>query len=343
MWEAVVALLIGGVLFAGCVLVILPFAPALLWAAIISLTTWNLFQKLSKKLGDRKAVAASLIVGTFIVLLILPLIYFLIEFSTQIDVLHLKFNTLMAQGLPPLPNWLSELPLVGHRLDAWWSALANGDPEIKQRVRELLMGVLGVLVHAGKIAGQGFGVLLLSAIFVLFFYIGGARGLFLLEGALIRIGGTRATELLNIAARTIKSVVMGILGTAAVQGILAALGFALAGVPMSIALGVGTAVLSLVPMGPALLWIPAAFWLHHGGQDSWAIFIVLWGALVVGTADNFIKPLLIGKGTDLPLLLIMVGVLGGAMNFGLLGVFLGPTLLAVGFALLRDWVENRPR
>ena len=111
-------------------------------------------------------------------------------------------------------------------------------------------------------------------------------------------------------------------------------------VPMVVMLGLGTAILSLVPAGPALLWGPAAIWLYHQGNTGWAIFIVLWGALIVGTADNIVKPLLIGKGTDLPLLLIMIGVLGGAINFGLLGVFIGPTLLAVGFAVLRDWIQT---
>jgi predicted PurR-regulated permease PerM len=104
-------------------------------------------------------------------------------------------------------------------------------------------------------------------------------------------------------------------------------------------LGLITALLSVVPFGPALLWLPAAAWLYHDGELFWAGFIIAWGVLVVGMADNIIKPVLIGKGTDLPFLLIMLGVLGGAMSFGLLGVFIGPTLLAVGFAVLKSWVS----
>jgi predicted PurR-regulated permease PerM len=132
-------------------------------------------------------------------------------------------------------------------------------------------------------------------------------------------------------------VVYGVLGTAFVQAVLAGIGFWIAGVPSAPILAFITFFLSVVPMGPPLVWIPAALWLYHTGQVGWTIFLVVWGVAVVGMADNVIKPLLISKGTDMPLLWVMLGVLGGALAFGFLGVFIGPTLLAVAYALLRDW------
>ena len=341
LWEQAALLLAVGSLIGSCLFIIAPFVPTLLWAAIMSFTTWNIFQKLSKKLGGRDTLAASLLVGLMLVLIVLPLIYALIGFAAQVNEFYVEINAKIQNGLPPLPIWLSDMPLIGRRLETSWNALAAGDPVVKERVRELLLWASRMLLHAGKIAGQGFGVLLMSCILVLFFYIGGVRGRFWLEGALRNIGGQRAIELMNLAGRTIKSVVFGILGTAAAQGLLAVIGFAIAGVPMPIALGLATAILSLIPGGPAILWIPAAIWLHHNGATGWAVFITAWGAVVVGAADNILRPLLIGKGADLPLLLILIGVLGGAINFGLLGVFLGPTILAVGFAALRDWIETR--
>ncbi len=340
LWEKAAVLIAIGALLFGCILIIAPFATALLWAAIMSFTTWGVFVKLSKRLGDHHVIAALLLVGLMLVVIVLPLIYALLTFAAQLNTFYLHVTALMQNGIPDLPEWITRLPLIGHRLETSWNAFAAGDPEIRERVRELLLRASGVLLHIGKIAGQGLGVLFLSCILVIFFYIGGARGRFWLERTLFRLGGTRAVKLLSVAASTVKSVVFGILGTAAIQGLLAAIGFAIAGVPMVVMLGLGTAILSLIPAGPALFWIPAAIWLYHQGSTGWAIFIVLWGALIVGTADNIVKPLLIGKGTDLPLLLIMIGVLGGAINFGLLGVFIGPTLLAVDFAVLRDWIQT---
>ena len=341
LWEQTAVLLAVGVLLGGCAMIIAPFAPALLWAAIMSFTTWSIFLRLTKRLGGRATLAASLLVGLMLVLIVLPFIYALIAFAAQSNDLYTQLKEQMQTGIPALPHWIAGLPVIGDKLESSWQALAAGDPQVQEQVKAALLWASGFLLQIGKAAGQGFGVLLLSCLLVFFFYIGGARGRFWLEGTLFHIGGIRAVELLHVAASTIKSVVFGILGTAAAQGILAAIGFALAGVPMVVALGLGTSVLSLIPFGPGLLWAPAAIWLYHDGHTAWAIFIVLWGVLVVGMADNVLKPLLIGKGTDLPFLLIMLGVLGGAMSFGLLGVFLGPTFLAVGFAVLRDWVENR--
>jgi predicted PurR-regulated permease PerM len=141
---------------------------------------------------------------------------------------------------------------------------------------------------------------------------------------------------------TIRGVVFGILGSLLAQGILAGVGFLVAGVPGALLLGFLTLFLSLVPGGPALLWLPASVWLYKQGATGWAIFLALWGLLVVGTADNVIKPYLIGRGSDLPFIIVLLGVLGGALAFGVIGIFLGPTLLAVGYTVVRDWTLAAP-
>lgn len=339
LWEQVAALLAIGVLLGGCALILAPFAPALLWAAIVSSTSWGIYQRLSVRLNGRTTLAASLLVAGMLIVIVLPLIYAMVAFAAEISSLYELLQRQLNDGLPQLPAWLTDLPGIGSSLGTWWSGLAAGDPIVEDQVKGGLVWLSKILLQIGRFAGEGLGVLLLSCVLVLFFYIGGERGRYWLEASLQRVAGARGIELLHIAARTIKSVVFGILGTALAQGALAAIGFFIAGVPMAMALGLGTALLSLVPFGPALLWLPAAGWLYHGGHIGWAIFIVVWGVMVVGMADNVLKPLLIGQGSDLPFLLIMLGVLGGAMSFGLLGVFIGPTFIAVGFALLQDWVQ----
>jgi predicted PurR-regulated permease PerM len=148
--------------------------------------------------------------------------------------------------------------------------------------------------------------------------------------------------LVDLAISTVRGVVYGILGSLLAQGILAGVGFLVAGVPGAFLLGFLTLFLALIPGGPALLWLPASLWLYQQGATGWAIFLALWGLLVVSTADNIVKPYFIGRGSDLPFILVLLGVLGGAIAFGVIGIFLGPTLLAVGYTVVRDWALAEP-
>ena len=139
-----------------------------------------------------------------------------------------------------------------------------------------------------------------------------------------------------------RGVVLGILGTALVQGVLAGIGFWIAGIQAAPLLGFVTFLLSPVPIGPPLVWVPAGLWLINSGETGWGVFVLLWGVLVVSTIDNVIKPLIISRGSDLPFVMVLLGVLGGVVAFGFIGVFLGPVLLAVGYALLQEWAAHRP-
>jgi predicted PurR-regulated permease PerM len=152
----------------------------------------------------------------------------------------------------------------------------------------------------------------------------------------VRIGGERGNHLLTIASRTVRGVVYGILGTALLQAIATAVGFLIAGVPGVALLALLTFFASVVPLvGTALTWVPAAIWLFHEGSTGWAIFMIVWG-IGVANIDNFVKPWLISQGSDMPFILIFFGVMGGAVTFGFIGVFIGPTLLAVGLRLLEE-------
>jgi predicted PurR-regulated permease PerM len=136
-------------------------------------------------------------------------------------------------------------------------------------------------------------------------------------------------------------VVYGILGTALAQGILAGMGLWISGVPAPLLLGLLTFFLSLIPMGPPLVWIPATLWLFYRGDPGWGVFMGMWGAVIVSGVDNLLKPYLISRGSNLPFVLVFLGVFGGVIAFGFIGIFLGPTLLAVGYALLQDWSAQK--
>ena len=189
--------------------------------------------------------------------------------------------------------------------------------------------------------GDGILQLLLVTFIVFFYYRDGHRVADVIGRISGRISGDMSVEVLDIIVNTTRSVFLGIVGTAAAQAVAAFIGFLIAGVPGAFLLSVGTFVLSVVPMGPVLLWGGAAVWLYLQGETGWAIFMVVWGAVVISSIDNFVKPLLIARGSTLSLALIFLGVLGGVIAFGFIGVILGPVLLALGIALGRKWISAR--
>ena len=188
---------------------------------------------------------------------------------------------------------------------------------------------------------QGLGLLLLSILFTAVFYLSGDSAGAGLRAGMRRIAGARAEALLALVGGTVKGVVFGILGTSLVQAVLCAAGYWIAGLPSPALLGLLTFFLAIIPGGPLLIVVPGAIWLVQTGASGWAIFLVVWTFIVAIGVDNVLKPILIGRSSHVPLILIMLGVFGGAAAFGLLGVFVGPTLLAVTHAVLHDWIDAK--
>lgn len=197
------------------------------------------------------------------------------------------------------------------------------------------------LFATGRVVGKGVIEVLLS-VFLAFFLLKDGRALSeRLSTGMHRIAGKRGQHLLHVAGGTVRGVVYGILGTALVQAVVAGIGFAIAGVPGAVLLSVLTFFLSALPIGPPIVWIPATVWLFAQGRPGWGIFMALWGTLGISGVDNIVKPYLISHESKTPFVLIFCGVIGGAFAFGLVGVFLGPTLLAVTFRLIEEWSATR--
>ncbi len=191
--------------------------------------------------------------------------------------------------------------------------------------------------------GKGLVLLMFSVVLVYVFYRDGAHLMARIASGAQRIGGDVVPRMLSVAGNTVRSVVFGILGTALVQALVAAIGFWVAGVPSPFLLGLLTFLLALIPAGPPLVWAPAALWLFHEGHAGWGVFMAAWGVLVISGIDNFVRPYLISRTSNLPFIIVLLGVVGGVMAFGLIGLFLGPVLLAVGFALAREFsVTSKP-
>lgn len=324
------------VLLVGCLLVLWPFVSALLWAIILCFSTWPIHQRILKWLGGRRTWAATVMTLGMVLVVLMP---FLIVGSTLADsvkeVTGIARQSLAA-GPPPPPAWLSKVPVVGQSASAYWESLSTDRAKLSQETKRLLEPVSSGLLKIALGLGSGLLQLTLSIFVAFFLFRDGLSAAQRLITGVERIGGPRGRYLLTVAGNTVRGVVYGILGTALVQAVMAGIGFVIAGVPGAALLALLTFFLSVVPMGPPLIWIPATIWLYQQGATGMAIFMLIWG-IGVSSVDNVIKPWLISQGSDMPFILIFFGVLGGALAFGFIGVFLGPTLLAVGFRLIEEW------
>ena len=214
------------------------------------------------------------------------------------------------------------------------------ESRLVKALKSLVISARSAMLRAGLAIGRGVVEVVLSVFLTFFIFRDGAAVADRLTTGVARIAGERGKHLLDVAGRTVRGVVYGILGTALVQGVMAAIGFVIAGVPGAALLGLLTFFLSPVPVGPPLVWIPAVIWLYSQGFSGWAIFMFVWG-MGVSSVDNIVKPWLISQGSQMPFIVIFFGVIGGALAFGLVGVFLGPTLLAVTYRLLEEWSTAR--
>lgn len=334
--ETVAPVVAVGALLAFAFQVISPFLLALVWASILVYATWTPFAWLSRWVRSRTLAAVLMVLG-FALLIVVPLVFAGMELTSRVGAIEAWYQARLAAGWPDLPRWIASLPWVGVRIENAWISLGAGDPEMLARLREWAKPVIGVLLQLGSALGSGFLLMLLSLLFALFIYTNGEQLVRWMSGLSGRIAGPRGDELFRIAGATVRGVVYGFIGTALAQGAAAYLGYWLAGVPNALSFGLVTCLLSIVPGGAGLLGVPVALWLYQQGETGWAIFLGIWIVGVVSSLDNVVKPILIGKETSLPFLLIMMGVIGGALAWGLLGVFLGPTLLAVCHNVLQRW------
>lgn len=338
---AVARIAAGTTLAAGTFLVLRPFLVPIAWAALIALMTWPLFRR-ARDATRRPTLTAALFTGVIFLTLGVPLTILLANLGSEATRLVAGVQAWIAQGAP-LPGWVTEQQWLMERVQRYQRVDVLDPGVIAGWVQSYGAAVSTRLVDlAGAVAHNVLSVAItLVVLFCL--YIDGER--------LAREGRRMATVFLPYASdgflervgQSIRGVVFGLLGTALVQGTLAGIGFAVAGTGVPVALAALTALGSFIPMGTALVWIPAAIWLALTGERAAAIGLALWGGLVVSTADNWLRPLFIGGTARIPFLLVFFGVLGGLSAFGVLGLFVGPVLLSVSFTLLAEFTRRPGR
>lgn len=339
------------IVFISCYLVIHPFIPAILFAMVVCISTWPLYLRLRSVLGEKPALASLLMVMLLIMLVIIPSALLAVSLADNVTATFDTVKVFLERGPIEPPVWLKEMPLFGERLNSYWQGLASGGKEAVMLFKELLEPVRNFLLNLGNVIGQSLLQMVFAAFIGFFFYRDGEALIQALRNGMAKLlAGSLGAEPLTMIHQTVTGVVHGIFGAALAQAIAATIGFFIAGVPGAFLLGAATFFLAMIPMGPALIWGGASVWFLYQESYGWAIFMVLWGVLVISSIDNVVRPYLISRGSSLSFLLTFLGVTGGIVAYGFIGIFIGPAILAVGVTLVQLWTaqpaaktENLPK
>jgi predicted PurR-regulated permease PerM len=337
-----------GVIFLGALIVasfwiLRPFLAAAVWATMIVVATWPVMLWIQARLWKRRALAVAAMTLLLLLVFMVPLTLAIGTIVLNADEIVDWLKSLASFRMPTAPGWVADLPFVGTKMVlAWEQAAASGIEGLLAR----LMPYAGnatkwFIAEAGNVGFLIVQFFLTLALAALMFAGGeGAAATVVRFGR--RLAGARGEDAVRLAGQAIRGVALGVVVTAVAQAMLGGIGLAIAGVPFA---GLLTAVmffLCIAQIGPSPVLVPAVIWLYWSDETAWGTFLLVWSLIVI-TMDNFLRPMLIKRGADLPLLLIFAGVIGGLLAFGLIGIFVGPVVIAVAYTLLEAWIDDGTR
>jgi predicted PurR-regulated permease PerM len=329
-----------GLLIAGSLRVLEPFLVALLWATMIVVSTWPLMLGLQRRFGGRRGAAVAVMTGVLLLVLFVPLYVAVSTILAQSDRIVELANDLSTKRLPAPPAWLVGLPVVGSRLASKWLALAALDPqELTAKLTPYLRtGIAWFAAQAGSFGSMVLNFLLTVAIAAIL-YAKGESAALQLRRFFRRLAGERGDNIVILAGKAIRAVAMGIVVTAAVQSVLSGIGLVAARVPFAGLLSAVVFLLCIAQLGPFLAMVPCVIWLFATDAPGRGTVLLVF-TVVAGVVDNILRPVLIKRGADLSLLLILPGVIGGLLWLGIIGLFVGPVILAVASTLMQSWISS---
>jgi predicted PurR-regulated permease PerM len=331
---------LGLVLLVGCWLVLQPFLPAILFSVAIAVSTWPAYAWLLRRLQGRRYLASLLSCFVVAVLVIAPTVVLAMSFSDGAAWLLRLVDEWRGSGPLQPPAWLERIPVFGNVIRDRLEKIAASDDPLAQMLPQLMEPARRLALAGGRALGWGVAQALFAELLLFFLYRDGTQLGKQLDNLAAWLGGPRGRALLATAERTVVGVMISVIGTALAQSMVATLGFYIAGVPNPFLLGALTFIASIAPIGPPLIWGGAALWLFRQEQLGWALFMLLYGFFGISTIDNVIKPFLISRSSHLPFALTFMGVIGGVLAFGVAGVFIGPTLLALAINLGKQMAFN---
>jgi predicted PurR-regulated permease PerM len=315
-----------------------PFLPALTWATMVVVATWPLMLRVQRWLRNRRMLAVAAMTVAMLTVFVVPLVAAVAMIIDNADEIGHWVASLADIHLPSPPDWLKNIPFVGASADATWRDIATAGPEeIARRLKPYSADFVSwAASHAG-----GFGMLaiqlLLTVVLSAVLFARGEGAAAMVRRFAARLAGERGEGAVRLAGQAIRAVAIGVVGTALVQSLLGGIGLFFAGVPFVSLLTAMMLLLAIAQIGVVPVMLCAVGWLYWKDQNTAATVLLVWSG-IVGILDNVLRPILIKQGADLPLLLIFAGVIGGLLAFGLVGLFVGPVILAVCYTLLRAWI-----
>ncbi len=320
------------------------FIVPVVWAAIIAYMSWPLYQSVLRLCGQRPTLSAALMMLMITLVVGIPLTFAIFILQHEGRNLYYELQKQVFSGHLDVPDFIRNLPIIGKEVTRTLKEINHDPNSIVQSISLWIQGHL----NYGKVVINEVSKNLIKLCFALlslfFFYRDGHTILHQVSKALEMVIGPRIHHYLDTISETTRAVVYGVGLTAIAQALLAGVSYFVAGVPNPMVLTIVTFLFALIPFGPPLAYGSVSLWLFTQGHTMEAIGVMAWGVCVVSTADNVIRPLVISGATQIPFLLIMFGVLGGIASFGLIGLFIGPVILAVLLAIWREWLHenNQP-
>jgi len=339
--RTVLAVLFIGGLLAFSFWILRPFLVALIWAVMIVVASWPLMRVAQSALWGRRWLAVMVMTLALLLLLIVPFTAAIATIVANVGTIGGWVNALSEYQLPPAPTWLGNLPVIGQQGAQLWQELASeGTETIVAKIVPYAGEVTKWFVAQVGSFGVVFVQFLLTVVIAAILYAHGEQAATWIRRFGRRVGGDSGDAAVLLSAQAIRGVALGIVVTALVQALVGGLGLVIAGVPFAAILTAVMFMLSVAQIGAVPVLVPAVIWLFWRDDVVWGTFLLVV-TVVVGTLDNVLRPILIKKGADLPLLLVFAGVIGGLISFGLIGIFVGPMVLAVSYTLLGSWIEDR--
>jgi len=333
--------LVIGALLGASIWILRPFIGPAIWATMVVVASWPLMLRTERLLWGRRSLAVLVMTLLLLLLFLVPLALAIVTIVDNADRLADWARIAADYRVPEAPPpWLAGLPLIGGTLErAWEQGTALGLRDLLPKLMPYAGNVTRWFVSEVGSVGVLLLQFMLTVIIAAVMYATGEEAASLVRRLARRIGGERAGGAVDLAGGAIRGVALGVGVTALVQALLGGIGVAVAGVPMAGLLAAVMFMLCIAQIGPLPVLVPAVIWVFWSGDTGWGIALGIWSA-VVSTMDNFIRPVLIRMGADLPLLLIFAGVIGGLFAVGLVGIFVGPVVLAVAYRLLQAWVDD---
>ncbi|WP_175941065.1 AI-2E family transporter YdiK [Caballeronia sp. BCC1704] len=329
-------------LAAGSLFILRPFLPGLIWATTIVVATWPLMLAVQRRCGNRRWIATTVMLLGLLIVIVLPLYQAISTLALHGGEIMSAIKSLPTYALPPPPAWVHDVPLVGQRVSTEWQSLSDAGPGgmLAKLEPYVTIAARWMLSHAAVVGVFVMHMVITIIIAGILYTRGEAAGSFVVRFA-TRVAAQRGAEAVKLAGLAVRAVALGIVVTAVTQSALGGIGLWIAGVP---AAGVITAVmlmLCLAQIGPLLPLLGGVAWLFWHGSHVAAALLLVW-SLMIAMLDNFLRPLLIQRGVNLSMLLILSGVLGGMFAFGIVGLFIGPVILAVTSTILNAWINEQP-